>query len=143
MIGHSALLAVSDTLTNSIRNRTPEAREFARDLRRRSNLAERRLWKILRDRRFSKFKFRRQYPCGPYFLDFYCVEARVALELDGATHGTEEARGRDTVRDRFLESRSITVVRFWNHQLVTEPGAVRSVVWRTLMERKDRALTGN
>ena len=119
----------------TIRNRVPEARDFARVLRSRSNLAERRLWKILRDRRFSGFKFRRQYACGPYFLDFYCVEARLAIELDGATHGNEEARNRDAARTKYLESRKIKVVRFWNHQLVTEPGLVRDVVWRLLKER--------
>ena len=99
----------------SIRNRTAEAREFARALRSRSNLAERRLWKVLRDRRFSNFKFRRQYACGPYFLDFYCVEARLALELDGSTHGSDDARKRDAARDAYLASRKIKVVRFWNH----------------------------
>src|SRR5687767_7827489 len=122
--------------TTTIRNRTARATEFARSLRGRSNLAERRLWKILRDRRFSNFKFRRQYACGPYFLDFYCVEARLALELDGETHGTVEAQKRDAKRDAFLASRKITVVRFWNHQLVTEPGLVRGVIWKSLMERR-------
>lgn len=121
--------------TTSIRNRTAKAREFARGLRSRSNLAERRLWKILRDRRFSNFKFRRQYACGPYFLDFYCVEARLALEADGATHGSGEAQKRDAERDAFLALRRIKVVHFWNHQLVTEPGLVRSVIWNSLMER--------
>ena len=122
--------------TTTIRNRTARATEFARSLRGRSNLAERRLWKILRDRRFSNFKFRRQYACGPYFLDFYCAEARIALELDGATHGNEETQKRDMVRDAFLALRKIKVVRFWNHQLVTEPGLVRGVIWRSLMERR-------
>ena len=120
---------------NSIRNRTKDARVFARELRRKSNLAERRLWKVLRDRRFSNFKFRRQYACGPYFLDFYCVEARLAVEVDGETHGQGEARNRDAARDRYLASVNIRVLRFWNHQLVTEPELVRAVIWRSLMQR--------
>jgi very-short-patch-repair endonuclease len=119
---------------NSIRNRNPEAREFARALRRKSNLAERRLWKVLRDRRFSGFKFRRQYACGRYFLDFYCAEARLAVEVDGETHGRSEGRSRDQARDEYLASVSIRVLRFWNHQLVTEPELVSAVIWRALME---------
>ena len=53
------------------RTRTTNARDFARQLRVQSTVAEKRLWRLLRDRRFSEFKFRRQYACGPYFLDFY------------------------------------------------------------------------
>ncbi len=51
------------------RTRTTEARNFARQLREKSTDAEKRLWRLLRDRRFSEFKFRRQYACGVYFLD--------------------------------------------------------------------------
>ena len=65
-----------------LRTRTVAAREFARRLRRESTDAEKQLWRLLRDRRFSEFKFRRQYPCGVYFLDFFCVAARLAVELD-------------------------------------------------------------
>jgi len=53
------------------RTRTSAACEFARHLRQDATDAEKRLWRLLRDRRFSQFKFRRQYPCGIYFLDFY------------------------------------------------------------------------
>src|SRR5687768_4331692 len=55
------------------RTRTAAARDFARHLRSESTDAEKRLWRLLRDRRFNEFKFRRQYPCGSYFLDFYCT----------------------------------------------------------------------
>ena len=58
------------------RTRTASARNFARQLRKNSTDAEKRLWRLLRDRRFSEFKFRRQYPCGIYFLDFYCTLAK-------------------------------------------------------------------
>src|ERR1044071_1756759 len=77
------------------RTRTPEARDFARQLREKSTDAERRLWRLLRDRRFADFKFRRQYPCGIYFLDFYCVEAKLAVELDGGGHGFPDQRTKD------------------------------------------------
>jgi very-short-patch-repair endonuclease len=58
-----------------------------RMLRKRSTWAEKKLWAILRDRRFSAYKFRRQYKVGPHILDFYCGEARYNLELDGSQHG--------------------------------------------------------
>src|SRR5699024_11373570 len=58
----------------------------ARDLRRNLTLQERKLWRYLRSRRFSDFKFRRQHPVGSYILDFACCSARVVVELDGGQH---------------------------------------------------------
>lgn len=48
--------------------------------------AEQRLWFFLRDRRLLGFKFRRQVAVPPYVLDFYCVQHRLAVELDGSQH---------------------------------------------------------
>src|SRR6185369_7693798 len=76
------------------RTRTQAARELARHFRSRSTDAEKRRWRLLRNRRFSEFKFRRQYPCGVYFLDFFCVTARLAVELDGGGHGLPDRRAR-------------------------------------------------
>ena len=77
------------------RTRTAAARSFARQLRQKSTDAERRLWRLLRDRRFAEFKFRRQHPCGIYFLDFCCTLAKLAVELDGGGHGFPDQRARD------------------------------------------------
>jgi very-short-patch-repair endonuclease len=63
---------------------------LARALRQRSTWAEKKLWAILRDRRFSAYKFRRQHELGGHYLDFYCAEARYNLELDGRQHGFPE-----------------------------------------------------
>lgn len=120
------------------RTRTPAAREFARRLRAQSTDAERRLWRLLRGRHFEGFKFRRQYPTGIYFLDFFCVEARLAVELDGGGHGFPGQRQQDTERESFLASQGIKTLRFWNHQLRGELEAIRFEIWHALMER-----TGN
>ena len=117
------------------RTRTKAARNFARTLRQKSTDAEKRLWRLLRDRRFAEFKFRRQYPCGIYFLDFYCVTAKLAVELDGGGHGYPDQRTRDQVRNQFLESKGIKVLRFWNHQMRREVESVRFEIWYALMER--------
>src|SRR5262245_6761319 len=74
------------------RTRTAAARDFARQLRSKSTDAEKRLWRLLRDRHFNEFKFRRQYACGIYFLDFYCTLAKLAVELDGGGHGFPDQR---------------------------------------------------
>ena len=58
---------------------------FAKDMRREPTDAEKRLWRLLRDRRLAGFKFRRQVPVGGYILDFYCMKEAVVVEADGAT----------------------------------------------------------
>ena len=120
------------------RTRTTEARDFARHLRREETDAEKRLWRLLRKRRFEEFKFRRQYPCGIYFLDFFCVAARLAVELDGGGHGFPDQRARDETRSRFLADQRIKVLRFWNHQVRRETESVRFEIWHALMERTGR-----
>ena len=120
------------------RTRTAAARNFARHLRERSTGAEKRLWRLLRDRRFADFKFRRQYPCGIYFLDFFCVAARLAVELDGGGHGFPDQRARDEMRNRFLAAQDIQVLRFWNHQLRGELETLRLEIWYALMKRTGR-----
>jgi very-short-patch-repair endonuclease len=83
-----------------------------RSLRRDATNAEALLWKHLRDRRFEGHKFRRQHPCGPYILDFYCAEMRIAVELDGGQHFEPSAQAYDERRTAFLLSQRIAVVRF-------------------------------
>jgi very-short-patch-repair endonuclease len=117
------------------RTRTAEARDFARQLRKKSTVAEKRLWSLLRDRRFTEFKFRRQYPCGIYFLDFHCTLAKLAVELDGGGHGFPDQRAKDEKRNQFLAAQDTKVLRFWNHQLHGELEVVRFEIWHALMER--------
>ncbi len=85
----------------------------ARSLRRRSPPAERLLWSVLRDRRLSGFKFRRQVPIGRYVVDFVCLERRLVVEADGFQHHP----ARDRERDLFLESQGFTVLRIDNAQM--------------------------
>ena len=112
------------------RTRAASARDFARQLRKNSTDAEKRVWRLLRDRRFSEFKFRRQYARGIYFLDFYCIVAKLAIELDGGGHGFPDQRARDEQRNQFLAQQGIQVLCFWNHQLRGELDAVRFEIWR-------------
>ncbi len=108
-------------------------------MRSESTDAEKRLWRLLRERRFSGFKFRRQHPVAGYFLDFYCVAARLAVELDGGGHGHPDQRSLDETRSRVLAAQGIRVLRFWNHQLDTALETVRFEIWYALMQRTGRS----
>ena len=73
-----------------------------------------RLWRLLRDRRLSGFKFRRQVPVGPYIVDFLCVGAKLIVEADGSQHA--ESR-HDNIRDAYLAGQGWKVLRFWNNEV--------------------------
>ncbi|HEY1171220.1 MAG TPA: DUF559 domain-containing protein [Verrucomicrobiae bacterium] len=122
----------------SYRTRTDKAKNTARHLRKKSTETEKRLWRLLRDRRFNEFKFRRQYQCGPYFLDFYCPDAHLAIELDGSGHGYPGQQSNDSLRDNLLNAEGIKVLRFWNNQLSGELESIRTTIWYELMERTGR-----
>src|SRR5690349_20859559 len=78
----------------------PQLTQRARQFRRPLTTMETRLWNHLRDRKCGGFKFRRQVALDRYIADFYCAEAHLIVEVDGASHnGTVE---RDAVRDEWL-----------------------------------------
>jgi len=90
--------------------------QLARALRTNATDAERRLWRHLRQRQIDGFRFRRQQPIGPYFVDFFCPEAKLILELDGGQHTMREAA--DEARTEWLEARGYRVLRFWNNDVL-------------------------
>lgn len=120
--------------------KTPRATRTARSLRKQDHWGQTLVWRWLRDRHFSAYKFRREHPYGPYFLDFFCVEAFVNIELDGFQHGVTEQMEKDRERDAYLEARGIKVLRFWNSRLRREKEAIRDTIWRTLQERAPHSL---
>jgi very-short-patch-repair endonuclease len=96
------------------RGEQPWKTNRARTLRANDTLAESRLWQALKARRLGGWKFVRQLPVGHFFLDFACREVRLAVEVDGATHSTEEERKRDEDRSVILERDGWTIVRVQN-----------------------------
>jgi len=102
----------------------------ARALRRRSTDAERALWAILRNRQLSGFKFRRQHSIGPFVADFACVDAALAVEVDGGQHAT--ALQSDSRRSAILAARGFTVIRFWNNEVLDNIDGVREAILRHL-----------
>ena len=89
----------------------PQQRKNARVMRRVATDAERKLWYLLRDRRFDGIKFRRQVPFGPYIIDFVCFDRRLVVEVDGGQHAESQV---DKVRDAYLQAEGFRVVRYWN-----------------------------
>jgi 2-isopropylmalate synthase len=101
----------------------------ARALRRSMTEAERQLWYLLRSRRFSGYKFRRQVPVGPYIADFLCYEARLIIEADGSQHA--ESAG-DAKRDGWLAAQGFRLLRFWNSEILTARQVVADTIFACL-----------
>ena len=91
-----------------------KSRTFAKQLRRQLTRAEVILWARLRRHDFGGRKFRRQHPIGCYIADFACVECRLVLEVDGATHATPEERAYDARRDAYMRRHKWRVMRVRN-----------------------------
>jgi very-short-patch-repair endonuclease len=114
--------------------------ERARQLRKKETWAEQLMWRWLRARRFSGYKFRRQHPEGVYYLDFYCEEASLAIELDGFGHGHPDQQKHDAVREKFLTSRGIKTLRFWNSHLRRNAQSIRDTIFNELQARAPHPL---
>ena len=94
------------------------------ELRNSGTPAEALLWSRLRNRQVAGKKFRRQYGVGPFILDFYCPECRIAIELDGASHFPSGGNEYDVRRTKYLNRRGIRVIRFENRILFEDPESV-------------------
>ena len=92
--------------------------EYARKLRSRVTVAEEKLWSLLRNRGLKGRKFRRQHAIARYVADFYCHECKLIFELDGHHHAGEEGREYDELRTKVLAEMGITVIRFWNDEII-------------------------
>jgi len=111
-----------------MKDRVTKAREFRRD----GSRAERICWHLLRDRRISGVKFRRQHPIGPYFADFACISRKLVVEIDGEHHAFQvEADGRRTAA---MECEGWRVLRFWANEVVQNPEGIWSAIEIALSE---------
>ena len=100
----------------------------AKVLRRKQTRAEERLWKILRSHKLDGLKFRRQHPINRFIADFYCHELKLIIEVDGSIHLLEEIKEYDNMREEKLKSLGLTVIRFTNEQVFTEPEVILNCV---------------
>jgi very-short-patch-repair endonuclease len=111
----------------------------ARTLRRADTEAEAHLWAALRAHRLGGWKWKRQLPFGPFFLDFACTEARLVVELDGGQHAEQLAY--DARRTAYLERAGWRVIRFWNSEVLTNrDGVCLTILEACGGERSSRTL---
>jgi very-short-patch-repair endonuclease len=111
---------------------------LARTLRRNSSGAERRLWQGLRREQVAGFRFRRQAVLGAFIADFACFDARLIVEVDGATHSTDEEIARDSERSAALAGQGFDVLRFTNDEVYRNLSGVLETIRLRLMDLRPR-----
>jgi very-short-patch-repair endonuclease len=114
---------------------TSRLRSNERALRKNSTDAERILWSELRDHRLNGAGFRRQVPIENYVADFVCHAARLVVELDGGQHFSNQAEQADARRSTVIEANGFRVLRFSNHDVMTNRAGVLEVIATAITER--------
>ncbi|MBZ0319912.1 MAG: DUF559 domain-containing protein, partial [Anaerolineae bacterium] len=98
---------------------------LAREMRKEPTVAEKALWQRLNHKQLG-VKFRRQHAFDRFIVDFYAHDAKIVIEVDGPTHDYTEQE--DAVRQAFLESLGLRVLRFTNQQVLTNMDGVLAAI---------------
>lgn len=107
----------------------------AKQLRKNMTDTERNFWYRINNNQLG-VKFRRQYPIGPYFADFVCIEKRLVIELDGNQHAS--CIEHDNKRTDFIEGQGYTVIRIANSYLTNKYiDAIVELLYRCISEDLD------
>ncbi len=93
------------------------------------------MWSKLRAKRLLGQRFRRQHSIGPFVVDFYCPGLKLAVEIDGDSHFQPGMEEQDRRRQAFIESFSISFLRFTNDGVTGNLDGVLAVIGRFVEER--------
>jgi very-short-patch-repair endonuclease len=99
-------------------------KQISRLLRENMTDAEKHLWAKIRMKQLKGYQFYRQKPIGDYIVDFYCPRAKLVIEVDGSQHFSDEMTEYDRIRDEYLSSLGLRVLRFTNTDVLTHTEAV-------------------
>jgi very-short-patch-repair endonuclease len=109
-------------------------KEKSQLLRTNSTAAEEFLWSKIRKKQIKGIWFYRQKLIGEYIADFYCPKAKLVIEVDGGYHLSRETTGNDRVRDEYVTSLGLKVLRFNNRQVLTDISSVLEIIEREMVE---------
>ncbi|MEP6985371.1 MAG: endonuclease domain-containing protein [Chloroflexota bacterium] len=105
---------------------------LARQMRHSSTPAEDLLWKHLRNRQIQNMKFRRQHTIERFIVDFFCVDMKLVVEVDGEIHAYTKQD--DAVRQEFLENLGLKVIRFSNDRVLNHTNNVIETIRQTIID---------
>lgn len=88
----------------------------AKKLRNEPTASEIIFWSLLKQH-FPDYRFKRQHPISQYIADFYCHKLKLVIEIDGAFHLSDESKINDKIRDEFMQSLGLEIIRFTNQEV--------------------------
>jgi cyclase len=88
----------------------------ARKLRNEPTASEVIFWGLLKQH-FSNYRFKRQHPISQFIADFYCHKLKLVIEIDGSIHLSDEAKNSDQLRDEFMQTLNLKIIRFTNDEV--------------------------
>ena len=104
-------------------------KEYSRQLRENMTDAERHLWAKIRLKQLKGYQFYRQKLIGDYIVDFFCPRTKLVIEVDGGQHFSDELTEDNRIRDEYLNSLGLRVLRFTNTDVLTHiEGVVESIM---------------
>jgi very-short-patch-repair endonuclease len=104
----------------------------ARELRTHPTKAEKCLWQRLQLKHLD-FKFYRQKPLGNYIVDFFCPKAHLVIEVDGGHHFIKAGKENDRLRDEYMKSLELTVLRVSNSDVINSTDNVVENISKILL----------
>ena len=109
-----------------------DLKPFSRLLRKNMTDAENLLWSRIRRKQLKGFQFYRQKIIGNFIADFYCARAKLIIELDGGQHYTDEGKHKDEIRDAYMSSIGLKVLRFSDRDIFKNMDGILEIIWENL-----------
>ena len=110
-------------------------KNYAGILRSKTTDSEKKLWSRVRRKQICGVQFYRQKPIGNYIVDFYAPKAKLVLEVDGSQHFDSGQTGKDRLRDEYLKSQGLFVLRFNSREVLLELDAVVQMIFQIVESR--------
>ncbi|MFH1383036.1 MAG: endonuclease domain-containing protein [Chloroflexota bacterium] len=107
-------------------------KQLSRLLRENMTDAEKCLWMQIRMKQLSGYQFYRQKPIDDYIVDFFCPKAKLVIEVDGSQHFSDEMIEYDRIRNKYLSSLGLRVLRFTNADIMTNSEGVLESIFENI-----------
>ena len=112
-------------------------KRIARNLRNDSTLSEVLFWNKIKGKSILGYQFLRQKPIGNFIVDFYCNKLKLAIEIDGDSHGFEESIQNDKIKENHLSRLGVDLIRYSDQEVkINIVGVINHLVdW---IEKKEK-----
>lgn len=113
-------------------------KSFAHEKRYEMTKAEACLWKYVLSSKKTGYTFNRQRPILNFIVDFMCKELKLIIEVDGISHFTEETILKDELKQKALEEKGYTLIRFRDPEILSQIDRVRLAILNCISQIEER-----